>query len=92
MPSISNYFEESGAQVVQLTPPKSINQFSDLSSLFLAHFTTMKFKPKSVFSLLGLHQRHGESFRDFLEQYNAEKLLVEELQTQAVILMLLNWL
>ena len=38
-----------------LLPSRSINRFSDLSSLFLAHFTTKKFKPKPVSSLLGLH-------------------------------------
>ena len=47
--------------------PRSINQFSDLSSLFLAHFTTKKFKPKPISSLLELHQRHDELLRDFLE-------------------------
>ena len=73
-------------------PPRSINRLSDLSSLFLAHFTTKKFKPKPVSSLLGLHQCHGESLRDFLERYNAETLFVEELQTQAAILTLLNGL
>ena len=51
-----------------------------------------KFKPKLVSSLLGLHQRHGESLRDFLERYNSETLLVKELQTQAAILTLLSGL
>ena len=47
--------------------PRSINRFFDLSSLFLGHFTTKKFKPKPVSSLLELHQRHGKSLQDFLE-------------------------
>lgn len=61
-------------------PPRTINRFSDLSSLFLAHFTKRKFKPKPVSSLLGISQPQGELLKDFLERYNAETLLVEELQ------------
>ena len=72
-------------------PPRSMNQFSDLASIFLAHFTTKRFKLKPVYSLLGLHQRQNESLR-VLERYNAETLLVNELQTQAAILTLLNGL
>ena len=73
-------------------PLRSIKRFSDLSTLFLAHFTTQNFKPKPVSSLLGISQWQGESLRDFLKQYNAETLLVEELQTQAAVLTLLNGL
>ena len=50
---------------------------------------TRRFKPKPVTSLLGLLQLQGESLRDFLEWFNAETLLVEELETQAAVLMLL---
>ena len=42
-------------------PPRSINRFFDLPSLFLAHFTTRKFKSKPVFSLLGTSQGQSES-------------------------------
>ena len=74
----------------QLLPPRSISKFSDLSSQFLAHFTTQRFKLKSVTSLSRLSQWQGESLRDFLEHFNMEMLLVEELETQVVVLTLLN--
>ena len=35
-------------------PSRSINKFSNLKSYFLTHFTTHRFKPKLVTSLLGL--------------------------------------
>ena len=73
-------------------PPRSIGKFFDLQSPFLAHFTTRRFKPKLVTSLLELLQWQGELLRDFLEQFNAETLLVEELETQAAVLTLLNGL
>ena len=73
-------------------PSISICKFSDLQSCFLAHFTTRKFKPKLVTSLLGLSQQQGEPLWDFLERFNAETMLVEELETQAVVLTLLNGL
>ena len=73
-------------------PPRLINRFSDLVSIFFAHFTTKRFKPKQVSGLLGLHQRQNESLRDFLKRYNAETLLVNNVQTQAAILTLLNGL
>ena len=62
-------------------PSRSINRFPDLSSRFLAHFTTRRFKLKLVSSLLGISQQQGESLLDFLKRYNAETLLVEELET-----------
>ena len=71
---------------------RSICKFSDLQSRFLAHFTTRRFKPKPVTSLLGLSQWQGEPLRDFLERFNIETLLVEELETQAAVLILLNGL
>ena len=71
-------------------PSGSIYTFSDLQSRFLAHFTTRRFKAKPVTSLLGLSQRQGEPLRDFLEMFNAETLLVEELETQAAVLTLMN--
>ena len=77
VPSFPNHIEESSTQVVQLPPPKSINRFSNLSTLFLAHFTTWKFKPKPFSSLLGISGWQDESLRDFLERYNTETLLVE---------------
>ena len=73
-------------------PSRSICKFSGLQSCFLAHFTTRKFKPKLVTSLLGLSQRQGELLQDFLERFNAETLLVEELETQDAVLTLLNGL
>ena len=71
---------------------KSICKFSDLQSRFLAHFITRRFKPKLATSLLGLSQRQGQPLRDFLERFNAETLLVEELETLAAVLTLLNGL
>ena len=73
-------------------PPRSINRFSDLVLIFLAHFTTKRFKPKPSSSLLNWHQCQNESLWDFLERYNAETLLVSKVQTQAAILTLLNGL
>ena len=69
-------------------PSRSINKFLDLQSHILTYFTTRLFKPKPVTSLLGLFQRQGELLWDFLERFNAEILLVEELETQAIITLL----
>ena len=71
---------------------RSINRFSNLSSIFLAYFTARKFKLKMISSLLRISQWQGESLQDFLERYNAKMLLVEESQTQATVLTLLNGL
>lgn len=37
-------------------PSRSINKFSDPSCQFLAHFTTRRFNPKPIPSLLGVSQ------------------------------------
>ena len=71
-------------------PSRSICKFSNLQSRFLAHFTTHRFKPKPVSSLLGLSQWQGVPVRNFLERFNIETLPVEELETQVVVLTLLN--
>ena len=71
---------------------RSINKFSNLSSRFLSYFTTQRFKTKSVSSLLGIFQCQGELLRDYLESFNAETLLVEDLNTQVAVLTLLNGL
>ena len=71
-------------------PSKSISKFSDLQSHFLAHFTSRRFKLTPVTSLLDLSQWQVELRWDFLEQFNAETLLEEEVETQAAVLTLLN--
>ena len=86
MSSVPNYLEKVALKWFNSLPPRSISRFSELSSLFLAYFPTRKFKPKLVSSLLGISQRQEKSLRDFLEQYNAETLLVEEGQTQPAVL------
>ena len=41
---------------------------------------------------MGLSQLQGETLRDFLELFNVKTLLIEELETQAGVLTLLNGL
>ena len=86
MQGLPDYIEEGGLQVVQLTTSEVYQQILKPRISVFGSFYHYGFKPKLKSSLLG----QEELLRDFLKCFNADTLLVEELETQATVLNLLN--
>ncbi|XP_059455075.1 uncharacterized protein LOC132185298 [Corylus avellana] len=64
--------------------PNSVGTFEDLARIFLTHFLGSRERKKPSEYLLMLHQREGESLKEFMIRFNAEKLKVED-PTKGVI-------
>ncbi|XP_059434176.1 uncharacterized protein LOC132167275 [Corylus avellana] len=57
--------------------PNSVATFEDLARIFLTHFLGSRERKKPSRYLLTLHQREGESLKEFMIRFNTEKLKVE---------------
>ncbi|XP_015959085.1 uncharacterized protein LOC107483001 [Arachis duranensis] len=73
-------------------PPKSVTSFEDLSCKFLMRFSIQKDKIKHVPSLLGVKQEVREPLRDYMKRFNKTCLEIQDLPTEAVIMVLVNGL
>jgi hypothetical protein len=56
----------------------SISTFEDLAWIFLTQFLGLGERKKPSKYLLTLHQREGESLKEFMILFNLEKLKVED--------------
>jgi hypothetical protein len=59
-------------------PPNSVDQFKELSKIFLTEFLPFRIMKKPSGYLLSLHQRSNESLKEFMAQFNREKVTVED--------------
>jgi hypothetical protein len=60
-------------------PPNSVDQFKELSKIFLTEFLAFRTKKKPSGYLLTLHKQSNESFKEFMAWFNQEKVTVEDL-------------
>jgi hypothetical protein len=58
--------------------PNFIGTFEDLAQIFLTHFLGSWERKKPFGYLLTLHQWEGEGLKEFMVQFNTEKLKVED--------------
>ncbi|XP_059458335.1 uncharacterized protein LOC132187931 [Corylus avellana] len=58
--------------------PNPIGTFEDLARIFLTHFLGSRERKKPSRYLLTLHQQEGESLKEFMVQFNVEKLKIED--------------
>ncbi|KAK2372665.1 hypothetical protein QL285_073778 [Trifolium repens] len=65
--------------------PYSINNFSQLSKLFLSRFVLSKTYPKLPTTLKCLKQRTDESLQDYLYRFNQEAVQVDNLSDELCI-------
>ncbi|XP_057720290.1 uncharacterized protein LOC130934770 [Arachis stenosperma] len=73
-------------------PQGSVASFSDISSAFLARFTTRIAKAKHLINLLGVTQKADETTRKYLDRFNDECLEIEGLTDSVASLCLTNGL
>jgi hypothetical protein len=59
-------------------PSNSVDQFKELSKIFLTKFLAFRTKKKPSRYLLSLHQQSNESLKEFMAQFNREKVTVED--------------
>ncbi|KAL0462485.1 UNVERIFIED_CONTAM: hypothetical protein Slati_0136100 [Sesamum latifolium] len=68
------------AQVVQQwfnqLPPAVIGSFQEFCSLFLHQFASSRKHRKTELSLFSIHQKEGESLKDYLQRFNTAALEV----------------
>jgi hypothetical protein len=60
-------------------PPNFVDQFKELSKIFLTEFLAFQTKKKPSGYLLSLHQQSNESLKEFMARFNGEKVMVEDL-------------
>ncbi|GFY87743.1 hypothetical protein Acr_05g0013820 [Actinidia rufa] len=58
--------------------PRTINSFGDLSKRFVANVMNYKARQKNASRLFTIHQRVGESLREYVKQFNQAILEVED--------------
>jgi hypothetical protein len=59
-------------------PPNSVDQFKELSKIFLTEFLAFRTRKKPLGYLLSLHQQSNESLKDFMARFNRERVTVED--------------
>jgi len=59
-------------------PPNSVDQFKELSKIFLTEFLAFWTKKKPSWYLLSLPQQSNESLKEFMGRFNREKATVED--------------
>ncbi|XP_062149502.1 uncharacterized protein LOC133858081 [Alnus glutinosa] len=59
-------------------PPNSVDQFKELSKIFLTEFLAFRTRKKPSGYLLSLHQQGNESLKEFMARFNREKATVED--------------
>jgi hypothetical protein len=59
-------------------PPNSVDQFKELSKIFLTESLAFRAKKKPSGYLLSLHQQSNESLKEFMARFNREKVTVED--------------
>jgi hypothetical protein len=70
--------------------PQSINSFDMLGCKFLNQFLAVRRRKKNPTYLLSLVQGKAESLKDYLQRFNQEKLIVENLDEQTILSALMN--
>ncbi|XP_025627816.1 uncharacterized protein [Arachis hypogaea] len=73
-------------------PQGSVARFLDISSAFLAQFTTRIAKAKHPINLLGVTQRSGKLTRKYLDRFNDECLEIDGLTDSVASLCVMNGL
>jgi hypothetical protein len=59
-------------------PSNSVDQFNELSKIFLTEFLAFRTRKKPSGYLLSLHQQSNESLKEFMARFNQEKVTVED--------------
>jgi hypothetical protein len=59
-------------------PPNSVDKFKELSKIFLMKFLAFWTRKKPSGYLLRLHQRNNETLKEFVTQFNWDKMAVED--------------
>jgi len=65
-------------------PPNFVDKFKKLSKIFLTMFLAFRKRKKPSGYLLTLHQQSNESLKEFMAQFNREKIKIKD-KTEDVV-------
>ncbi|GFS38024.1 hypothetical protein Acr_00g0055200 [Actinidia rufa] len=72
--------------------PRTTDSFSDLSRLFVANFMGCRVRRKNASYLFIVHQKDGESLKDFVKRFNQVVLEVEDPTDKVVVMAMIEGL
>ncbi|GFY97496.1 hypothetical protein Acr_12g0000370 [Actinidia rufa] len=72
--------------------PGTIDSFCKLSRLFIANFMSCRVRQKSVPHLFTIHQKDGESLKEYVKHFNQVVLEVEDASDKVVIMAMMKGL
>ena len=84
--------ERFGENMVQKVNSGTIDSFGDLSRLFVANFMSCRVRQKNASHLFTVHQKEGESLKDYIKRFNQTVLEVEDPSDKVVIMEMMEGL
>ena len=69
---------------------RTIDSFGDLSKLFVVNFMSCMVRQKTAFHLFTIHQKEGESLKDYVKQLNQVVLEVEDPSDKVVVMAMME--
>ncbi|GFZ03277.1 hypothetical protein Acr_15g0018850 [Actinidia rufa] len=72
--------------------PHTIDSFGDLNRLFVTNFISCKVKKKNVSHLFTIHQKDGESLKDYVKCFNQAELEVEDASHKVEVMAMMEGL
>ncbi|GFS39703.1 hypothetical protein Acr_00g0064520 [Actinidia rufa] len=72
--------------------PKTIDSFGNLSKLFVSNFMSCRIRQKNASHLFTIHQKEGESLKDYVKQFNQVVLEVKHPNDKVVVMTIMEGL
>ncbi|GFS43495.1 hypothetical protein Acr_00g0085480 [Actinidia rufa] len=74
----------------QKLSPRTIDSFGDVSRLFVANFMSCRVRQKNASHLFTVHQKDGESLKDYVKRFNEAVLEVEDASDKMVVMAMME--
>ncbi|GFZ03459.1 hypothetical protein Acr_16g0000830 [Actinidia rufa] len=72
--------------------PRTIDSFGDLSRFFISNFMSYRVRQKNASHLFTIHQKDGESLKDYVKHFNQAVLEVEDASDKVVVMAMMEGL
>ncbi|GFZ08243.1 hypothetical protein Acr_20g0000510 [Actinidia rufa] len=70
--------------------PETIDSFGDLSKLFVANFMNCRVRQEKCFHLFTVHQKDGESLKNYVKRFNQTVREVEDPSDKVVVMAMME--
>ncbi|GFY82762.1 hypothetical protein Acr_02g0010020 [Actinidia rufa] len=70
--------------------PRTIDSFGDLSKLFVVNFMSCRVRQKNASHLFTVHQKEGESLKDYIKRFNQTVLEVKDPNDEVVVIAMME--